>query len=270
MKLIRIEWLKLRHHNFFWIGMGLYILSIVLLITLLGNFKLIEQKEGEGMITFQTLGEAGLYKLPYIWQHVTYLAGFFKFIPAFLLIFFISNEYQYKTYRQNVIDGLSIGQFYTSKLYSAVFFTLISLLTVAITGFVMALLHNDNLDWSSFTTGTDYFAAYFAEVFFMIIFTIFLTVLFRRSTITIIFILAYYFIIEQLVGFALGEPLKYYLPTAPSRELNLQPITRLIGADALLGTESPDSVSTKYLLTTFLYTIIFAAGGYVILKKRDL
>ncbi len=271
MKLLKIEWLKLRNHKFFWIGMALYAASMIVLITQMGKFAPFDSKNNEGgMIAFQNLADAGLYKLPYIWQHVTYLASFFKFIPAFLLIFFISNEYQYKTYRQNVIDGLSIGQYYISKLFSALIFTTISLVIVTATGFVMALIHNENIDWSKFLYGTDYLTGFFVEVLFIMMFTMFLTLVFKRSTITVIVILAYYFIAEPLLGLVLGEPVKNYLPTEPSRLLNLQPITRLLGADGLLGNVTPDVVSIKYLVTTIFYTIILGTSGYFILKKRDL
>ncbi len=271
MKLLKIEWLKLKNHRFFWIGMGLYALSMVVLITQMGRFAPFDSKNNEGgMIAFQNLADAGLYKLPYIWQHVTYLASFFKFIPAFLLIFFVSNEYQYKTYRQNVIDGLSVGQYYISKLYSALIFTTISLLIVTATGFIMALQNNEDINWSTFLYGTDYLTAFFAEVMFIMIFTMFLTLVFKRSTITVIVILAYYFIAEPLLGLAIGEPMKLYLPTEPSRMLNLQPITRLLGADALLGNVTPTVASVRFLLITVFYTIILGVGGYLILKKRDL
>jgi hypothetical protein len=271
MKLLKIEWLKLKHHRFFWIGMALYALSMVVLISQMGRFAPFDSKNNEGgMIAFQNLADAGLYSLPYIWQHITYLASFFKFIPAFLLIFFISNEYQYKTYRQNVIDGLSVGQYYISKIYSALIFTSVSLLIVAVTGFIMALQYNEDINWSTFLYGTDYLTAFFVEVLFIMVFTMFLTLVFKRSTITVIVILAYYFIAEPLLGLVLGQPVKSYLPTEPSRLLNLQPITRLLGADALLGNVTPSVASVKFMMVTLLYTLMLAAGGYFILKKRDL
>lgn len=275
MKLLKIEWRKLRGHNFFWIGMGLYALCMVLLITGFGSIELIQGQNEEGaLIKSQSFGEAGLYKLPYIWQNITYLAGFFKIIPSFLLILFVSNEYQYRTLRQNIIDGLSVGQFYWSKMISVLGFAIFSFLVIGITGLIIALMYNVEADFSEYVSHIDYLVAFFAEVLFMITFAVFLTLLFKRSTISIIVILAYYFIIEPIAGFVLNryvaENAGTYLPTAPSRELILQPFTRMLKVEGFLGIESPDSVSYKYLLITFLYTLIFAAGGYLILKKRDL
>lgn len=273
MKLFKIEWLKLRHHTFFWIGMALYAISMIVLIIGFGDitpFSNGDEDAQQGMIKMESFGEAGFYILPNLWHNITYLAGYFKFIPTFLLIFFIANEYQYRTFRQNVIDGLSKGQFYVSKLMSAVLFSLISLAVIFFTGLVIGIIYNPEASLADYISRMDYLFAFFTEVLFMMIFSLFLTFLFRRSTVTIIVILAYYFIVEPIAGFAIGDPLKYYLPAAPSRELILQPFTRMLNADALLGTTSADGVSAKFLLITWLYTLIFAVGGYTLVNKRDL
>ncbi len=271
MKILKLEWLKFKGHNFFWIGMSIFILTLVLLITQFGNLRLLpNQQEGQGMVAFEDFAAAGLYKLPYLWHNLTYLAGFLKFIPAFLLLFFVSNEFGYKTYRQNIIDGLSIEQFYGSKLLSTLLFSLLSLFLLVASGLVMGIGYNPDASISAYFSHTDYLLAFFAEVWCFIVFALFLTILFKRSTISIIVLLAYYFIVEPILGAIIGEPFKFYLPTAPSRELILWPFNRLFEVDVILGTITEESVSLKYLSLTFLYTLIFALGGYLILKKRDL
>ncbi len=276
MKLLQIEWLKLKGSRVFWLCMALYILSMVLLITAFG-FISISQSSGAGqnaMLQMKTFGEAGFYQLPFLWQNITYVSGFFKLIPTFILIYFISNEYNYRTMRQNIIDGLSLEQYYSSKLLSALLFALLSTVIIALTGLVLAIDYNDELTLPNLLARADYLLAFFAEVLFIMIFAVFLTLLFKRSTISIIVILAYYFIAEPLAGLLMNKYLSpdagTYLPTAPSRELILQPFTRLFNLDSMLGTESVEAVRLRYLFLTFLYTLIFALGGYAILKKRDL
>ncbi len=273
MRLLKIEWRKLRGHRFFWIGMGLFVVSMILLITQIGNFKIQVDNEASGT-TYNPMNQEfrslGFYKLPFLWHHITYLAGFFKFIPAFLLLLFVSNEYAYRTARQNVIDGLSRAEFYSTKILSALLFSLLSLATLFILGVLVGFPENDNF-FSEMWRGSDYLLAYFLEVFFLMVFAIFLTILFRRSTISIIVIIAYYFLLEPILGLALRDyDIAKYLPTAPSRELILQPFTRLMNIDQLLQNQSPDSVSWHFLSITFLYTIVFGVLGFVILKKRDL
>lgn len=272
MNLLKIEWMKLRGSRVFWWSSALYLACTLLLILGMGNISF--SQGSEGAMQSKTFGEMGFYKLPHLWQHITYVSGFFKFIPAFILIMFVSNEYSYRTMRQNVIDGMSLRQYYYSKMLSALAFALVSTLIVSLIGLAVGLTHNEDLSANLLFGGMDYLLAFFAEVLFMIIFAMALTFLFRRSTISIIVILAYYFLVEPILGFSLNQYLAEgagtYLPTAPSRELILQPFTRLTQLDGVLGTTSAESVDLKYLFLTFAYTLIFALGGFAILKNRDL
>jgi len=268
-KLISIEWKKISGHRFFWIGTALYLFCMILLITKFGSIRLFESNEEGGSTPLKTFGEAGFYLLPYIWHNISYLAGFFKFIPAFIIVFFISNEFQNKTMRQNIIDGLSISQYYWSKLISIIFFTVLSTLIIGLTGFIAASAHNSDIGFGEYFSGISYLFAFSAEILFFFCFALFVNVLFRRSAIAIVIILAYYFILEPVIGLIIGKPYSTYLPTRPSRELIAQPFTKMFQADSLLGLETVDKVPFNLLLVSLLYTCIFAFGGYWILKNRD-
>jgi ABC-2 type transport system permease protein len=279
MKLIRLEWLKLSGHPFFWIGMGLYAILIVILLFSLGEFSFMGTQEREaGAMMFSNLKEAGVYKMPVLWHDITYLPTFLKFIPVFLLIFFVCNEYSFRTARQNVIDGLSRGQFFVSKIVTAFVISLLCTLLIIVFGLVLAFMHNEDLGLSDFFIGSDYLLAYFLEIFFMMAFALFLAVFLKRSAVVVIVILVYYFaegIISFVVARYLPEGLNLYLPTQPSRELNLQPFSRLfningVSVDDLMQLDSPDQVSRKFMLVTTLYTFAFFAASFFIFKRKNI
>lgn len=271
MKLLKLEWLKFKGHRFFLIGTGLYVLCMVGLIIGIGNMEPFgKSKSGEdGLITLGTFGEMGFYKVPYIWHNLTYIAGFFKFIPAFILLFFVANEYKFKTYRQNLIDGLTKTQFYSSKLISVLIFSILSTVVIGLTGYIMALVHNSDLGGLEIFTGAEFLLAYFVEVLFLMVFAVFLTFLMRSSTVAIIILLLYYTLVEPFIGFALMGDYDIFLPTRASRELINQPFSRMMEMDLILGLETAESIPLKELIITFSYTLIFAFGGYLMLKKRD-
>jgi hypothetical protein len=56
------------------------------------------------------------FTFPEVWHTVAYASSFLVIIPAIVVIMFISNEYTYKTHRQNIIDGWSRNQFMTAKM----------------------------------------------------------------------------------------------------------------------------------------------------------
>ena len=215
------------------------------------------------------LADAGFYKLPFVWQNTSYLAGFFKFIPAFLMLFFMTSEFEYRTMRQNVIDGLSVREFFLSKTFSLLLFTLTCTITVAITTGALVFAYND-LSEVNFWQQSSFILAFFGEVFFLLSFAFFLGILFRKSALAIILLLLYYFVVEPVIGFSIGEPISDYLPTRPSRNLIPEPFTRLFKVNSFLNIESIDSVSAKNLLITFLYSVALLFGSFLVLKKRDL
>lgn len=271
MKLLKLEWLKFKGHRFFLIGTGLYVLCMVALILGIGNLDPFGDRKGDGesLIALGTLGEMGFYKVPFVWHNLTYLAGWFKFIPAFILVFFVANEYKFKTYRQNLIDGLTKGQFYSSKLISVFFFALFSTFVIALTGYLVAVTHNPETSFTELFASSEFLIAYFAEILVLIMFAVFLTFLVKSSTVAIIVLLLYYSIVEPFIGYALMGDYDIFLPTRASRELINEPFSRMSNMDLLLGLETADSIPIKELAITFSYSIIFALGGYLILKKRD-
>src|SRR5262249_23773893 len=74
-----------------------------------------------------------------IWVSVTHYASYVVMIPSIFIIISITNEYQYRTNRQNVIDGWNRLQFYHAKwqlvltlALITVFFTLLLVLLLGI------------------------------------------------------------------------------------------------------------------------------------------
>ncbi len=266
-KLIIIEWKKISGHRFFWIGTGLYLFCMILLITKFGSLK-VTGNQNEAVAAFKTFGEAGFYKLPYIWHNITYIGAFFKYIPAFIIIFFFASEFQNKTMRQNIIDGLSIGQYYSSKILGILFFTFLSILVIVFTGFIAASTHNPQAGIADYFKGMDYLLAFGMELLFFFCLCVFANVLFRKSAITIVIIVVY-LVIESITSLIIGKPYSDYLPSRPSSLLITQPFTRMFQVENFLGLESVERVPLRFLLLSLLYTTAFAFGGYFFLKKRD-
>src|SRR5215207_2039116 len=98
-----IEWMKLKNYRTFWILSGLYLLSIVGVnyIVFAISQKVFEDKKAKGLVQMAV----GLpYSFPDAWQWTSFVSSFLLFIPGLLMIISITNEFSYKTHRQNIID----------------------------------------------------------------------------------------------------------------------------------------------------------------------
>src|SRR5271170_1447087 len=135
LNIVKIEWLKIKRYPAFWWVMGITALTYPginfmfyrIYLQIIGN-------ENRAHELFKAL-LGNPFGLPEAWRTVAYFSSLFIFIPAIVIIMLITNEYSYKTNRQNIIDGWSRTEFMLAKMIDVVLLTaLITLLyaTVAL------------------------------------------------------------------------------------------------------------------------------------------
>ena len=134
LHLLRIEWLKLKYYRTFWILLLISIISIpsfnyVIYDMMDNSFPKINGKSFLG----------SPFAFPDVWQTVAWNSSLLLLIPAILIITLTTNEFTYKTHRQNIIDGWSRGQFINVKLLEvlilSVFMAMIVFLTTLVFGY---------------------------------------------------------------------------------------------------------------------------------------
>jgi len=131
--LLKIEWLKIRHYSAFIVLSLFFILGI-----LASNYavfytkkNLIDKADPTGMIA-----SSSPYDFTHTWQTTSYVSGFLLLLPGLLLILLITNEFAFRTHRQNIIDGWSRRQFIDVKISMALIAALVSTLLVLLTALI--------------------------------------------------------------------------------------------------------------------------------------
>ena len=133
--IIQTEWLKIKSYRAFWWVMAITALSYPGINYIFFNaYKEITKKgSSTGEMAKMLLGN------PFVFPETFHTAGFFSsffvFIPAIVVIMMITNEYTFKTHRQNIIDGWSRNEFLIGKFIDVLLITLLVTLlyfTVAI------------------------------------------------------------------------------------------------------------------------------------------
>jgi uncharacterized membrane protein len=126
LRALHIEWLKLKNYRTFWILLTVIIICIPAFNYVVYDFtdNNIPKINGQSL-----LGRP--FSFPDVWKTVPYNAGVLLFMPTLLIITLFTNEYSFRTHRQNIIDGWSRSLFIKIKL-SEVF-----ILTGFVTGIVI-------------------------------------------------------------------------------------------------------------------------------------
>jgi ABC-2 type transport system permease protein len=249
---LRVEWLKLKYYRTFWI-----LLAIIVVCIPAFNYVSYDITDN----SFPKMNGKSLlgtpFSFPYVWSTVPYLAGILMFMPAILIITLFTNEYSFRTHRQNIIDGWSRARFIHIKLIEifilTLFVTLIVILTCLYFGFLTRKGDHPETGWEQLR----YILYFFVEMLDYSLIAVLIAMLIRRAGLAMgIFFL--YMILEQFVV-SIGRN-KYkviwvdYLPEEVSDRLIPQPFARKILADNSGYWEKHVSL---YLTITIVYILIF-------------
>lgn len=265
LRLIKLEFLKLKTNRAFWVLLGIYFIAL-LLIAFSGG-AILQYLENKG-VTYRGLSPVMLpiYDFEDIWQNLSWLGYFFKIFPALLIIISVTNEFQFKTHRQNIIDGLSRTEFFLSKLSFAVFLALLSAFVILCIGLILGFLNSSVTSLDAILYNAIFIPAHAYQLFLYFLFTMFLALIIRKSAYTIMVLLIYTLMIEPIAGAILGH---YYpliaslLPLQALSSLVVFPFTRYI----LLQT--PDYIGLTEFLKATGWGVIFLFGIFWQLKRRD-
>ena len=174
LKLLKIEWLKIKRYNAFIILSSFFALGIITVnyIIFLVNRDMISRAGAAGLV-----GSFSPYNFDKTWQTTSYAAGWLLLLPALLLIILVTNEFTFRTHRQNIIDGWSRQQFIHVKIFMALLIAIFSTVLVFITALVFGFSSG-----SPFSTyGISHVGFYFLKALTYNMIALLISVLIRRT-----------------------------------------------------------------------------------------
>jgi len=212
LSLLKIEWLKVKNYRTFWILLVIIVISIpgisYMFYNILNN-SFPKDKNGQTFL----LGSP--FAFPDVWQTVAWNAGMVFIIPALLIITLTTNEFTFKTHRQNVIDGWSRRQFITVKLAEVFLLSLFCTLVVTLTALGFGLIGNKLAPGVTLGQGSSFVFYYFIEMLSYSLIAFLIAMLIKRAGLSIGVFLIYMLVEQIIVGISRGK-YKYqgvnYLP----------------------------------------------------------
>ena len=235
-----------------------------------------------GPIKFH-LAEQGIFNFPYIWHFNTFVAALLKIFLAIIIVSMMSNEYTYKTIKQNLIDGLSKKEFIASKFLTVVLFSIVSTVFVAVISLILGSIYSDYTEWGIVFTDLRFLVAYFIKLVGFFSFCLFIGILVKRSA----FALGFLILWQMFEGFTRGmirwklfdgettDAIMGFFPLNAMFNVLKEPFSRLSAVQSVanqIGEEIALDYGTSLLDMGIVlaWTAIFIWGSYRIIKKRDL
>src|SRR5260221_3952673 len=165
LPLLKIDLKKLTSYRTFWVVCGLYFTTLA--FTTASGMEFLKWLAGKGAEfgTTINISRIPLYHFPDVWHNLVFISGFFKIVLAIMVVISITNEFTYRTIRQNIIDGLSRWQFLQSKILTNALLSVMSVAMVFIIGLVTGLIYSPEIQAGYVFSDLEIFSAYFFEVF---------------------------------------------------------------------------------------------------------
>ena len=253
-RLLHIEWLKVSSYRSFYVFTGIY--AILIFFTFYG------------VNSFLNLGPLfdvnSVYKFPNVWYFVSYVSSWFSPILSLLMIQLVCNEFAFRTLRQHVIDGLSREELLTSKLLMAAILSVFAGFLAFLSGLLFGLSKGGIPTSTDFFSETTYLLRVIWSSFGMMTAAILIALLVRRSALSILVFLAFYWIIEPLVGRIWLTEVYPYFPLNSLDEFISSPIQM---ESIKLGKQATPFGVT---IAGIIYPIIFVLTSLQIIRNKDL
>lgn len=266
LHLLRIDLKKLTRYRTFWIVCGLYFITLAFSTASGMEFLKWLARTFEGFGGSLNINRIPLYHFPDVWLNLIYFSGLFKVVLGIMTVISITNEYQYRTLRQNIIDGLSRWQFLSTKILTNVLLSFLSVAMIMVISFVTGLIYTPAINWNFVFADMEFLIAYFLEIFGFLSFALMLGVLIQRPGLTIILLL-----LSRMLEYILRENIDEALPWIVAY-LPLESLSNLVPLpfQRYAFQEIRDYLTFSSVAIALGWTVLFNYFSYLRLKHADI
>lgn len=202
IELLKIEWLKLKNYSAF------IVLSLFFVVGIFGsNYAVFYLKKNfiDKADPTKIIAGASPYDFTNTWQTTSYVSGYVLMLPALLMILLVTNEFSFKTHRQNIIDGWSRRNFIDVKIVMAVIAAVVSSILVFIAAIIFGFASGSSFDISN----VDNVGYFFLKALSFNMIALLFAVLVRKTGFAIGLFFIYLGVENILWGILVGLSMKY-------------------------------------------------------------
>ena len=154
----------------------------------------------------------GLYQFPNIWEFFPWVASWFNLFLAIVIIILVGNEFAFKTFRQNVIDGLSRNDLIKGKLILIFSIAIYTFLMVLVAIIIFGLIFTKSFSFELIFENSHLILIYFVQAIGYMTLGMLISIIFRNNALSIIMFILYYFPIEPIIRVMFKEEARKFFP----------------------------------------------------------
>jgi ABC-2 type transport system permease protein len=260
MRLLQIEWIKLWPYKAFRILFIVYFLLLGLSL-LIGR----SLNTGDGA-DFNELFK--ILNVPNLWNYYLFVAVLLNIVLGIIVIFVVTNEYSYKTMRQNLIDGLTRKELFLSKFLLLLILTGLSTIVVYISGLIAGAVYNPDAAFADLLERNVLVFGYTVACLGTLSMAAMFSVLLKRSGLATIVFILFIFPFDVIINQGLLKGCcNDYLPVSVLFKGIIEWPSKMIQS---FGAEAQTSLEWLPLTMGFVYIVLFNGITFLLIRRRDL
>jgi ABC-2 type transport system permease protein len=272
-KLFKIEWIKAKYYTNFWVFFTLHAALFVLVSLFITQVNI-------GLPGFE---KSLIFGFPNTWNVYTWLASWFNILLTITIIVLTGNEFQYRTFRQHIIDGLSRADLLKGKILIIFATALYCGLLVMLSSMIIGLSMTKTLIIKEIFSNIWLVGVYMIQAIAYMSLGLFISILVKNIALSILFFFLYFFPVEPIIRMMIPDMISNLFPMKVIS--NLTPMPDFIGIEgqSQFYTSVNGQVVNAHdiivqheysmyvnILFSALYSIIFLGLSYYIIHKRNL
>ena len=257
-KILKIEGIKTLNYKTFKTIIILHAILYLLVILIASSIK----------VHVQGLTIEKVFQFPHIWNTAAWFASWFNLLLGILAITLISNEFSFRTFRKQLIDGLSRNELLFGKVSVLIFLAAYTMLLVFITGLLFGLIKTPSSSLADFVNGLSFLPILYVQALGYMLLAMLFAFIFRNTAFSIVAFILYFFPIEPIIRAFLPSVVKPFMPVKLISNLTPMPDFVGISLSEVVQFSSDEFAGNVFGITTTqapLFTTTLAAIGYCIL-----
>lgn len=200
LRLISIEFFKLRNTKYFWVLSGLFVLVLIAIPISAKLFLDYLTEIGDNPFKIGVApNQLPLFDFVDIWQNLTWTYSFLSIFLGFIAVISVCNEFTYGTIKQNVIDGLSRRELFLSKISFVIVLSIVMSLVVGLVGLVTGLFLSPVKGLPFILQNIEFLPAYALHLVAFQLFCMIVALVIKRPGITLAGLMFYIYFLEPIL-----------------------------------------------------------------------
>ena len=264
--LLKLEWLKVKRYKIFRIMVIFYLILLPACLLITKTFKYIPE---------ELVSRESLYMFPTVWGYLGYIGNWLTFFfLGFLAVIMVTVEHNNRTFRQNIITGLSRSEYFTAKVLFIIAISLFATLYYLFIGLAIGFTNTDTIYFSKIVQEADLIPRFFLMCLGYMSFGFFLGVIIKRTGIALFLYLVYIMFIESVVRgihmYYIRNQTMHYYPMNANEDLVPIPFAKLAEEFLRENEFSLFLEPQQAAIAVCVYTSIFLFFAFRKIKHSDI